>query len=1085
MKKLLIVTILALVSVIGVKNANAQVVSLAEADTLVAQAERMASKGSVANSMPMLKRAKLAYESMNRTNSAEYGRCLHQLSYGYFMLDSLQLGLQYAQQAAEVRKQALGDTHEDYLMTMNNIGTYYFLTQNFRQSEKVYREILSCCMKRDRVPLKYSFFSTNAAWVMLKQGKSTEAKQVLDSTIMLVRRDYADSAKVMGDAAHDCANVVLAFDDYCQATVYMETALQVYEKFSEGYEQMLEKLGIIYLSREMCYDIDKAMRISNLTNEHNEYELKKPCENISCQTKRAEYYASIDKLDEAKSTYTKALKTKGSLQEQRDLKISFARFQSNQKMHQDAALYYRLAAADEKQLNGETKLYASSLYMAGLLYNISQKTTDAVQALRTSSAVYAKLGGDENLQKSYKCLQSVGAAYSIARNFDSAMVYYIQAMNGMSRWSQSEGYASALSDVAKTECNMGYFDSSLAHYRIALQIYENLQMRNEYTQTLQMIQYTLTKAGRGEESEQMNEAVNSNIIKQTEAILAEELASLPMYRSVWGEDGYQYAQTLGSIAEMEYNLGKYKEGTKHYSLFVPSIRASFEQMFTVMNASERAALWNEAKNSLSQLTTNIYDFPETDTLPDPEMCRLAYDAALLSKGILLNSSIEFMRILEDNGNKKAIELYQRIERNTEEMLTLQTSAVGNDADSQLLGMIREKKEETAQLEQRLRNECPELDDYTKYLSYTWKDVQHALGKKDIAIELVDVGEGVSYDHYIVALVVTNDCDAPMAIPLCKRLMLQKWFRMSSGRIFDQNDKGMDFWAPLLPLFEGKEHIYFSPEAEIHQLAVEYLKVDGVSLFDKYPLYRVSSTKELCKAPRKHKNQKMALFGDIAYQAEATDKRGSRIEESTDTKNLGRLDNTKTEIENIAGIYKKKARIDAYSQDRATELAFRRLSGKGVTMLHVASHGLYVAPNRATEQEAMRGSLLAFCGYNIMGTDSTNDGRVTAEDVSKMNLRDCEMVVLSACKTGLGEKGSDGIFGLQRGFKNAGVGTIVMSLRNVHDEATAQLMTAFYRELAAGSSKREALKKAMSEIRSIDKYKKAEYWASFILLDALD
>lgn len=1085
MRKLLIFTMLTMVGVIGEKNTNAQVVSLAEADTLVAQAERLASKGSVANSMPMLKRAKLAYESMNRTNSAEYGRCLHQLSYGYYMLDSLNLGLEYAMQAAEVRRQALGDTNSDYLMTMNNIGTYYFLTQNYRKSEQVYREILSCCTKREMVPLKYSFFSTNAARSMLKQGKTDEAKQVLDSTVFLVHRDFGDTGKVVGDAAHHCANVELAFDDYCLAAEYMEIALQAYEKFSEGYEQMLEKLGIIYLSREMCYDIDKAMRISNLTTEHNENELKKPCENIACLTKRAENYAAIDKLDEAKSTYLKALNAQGSLQEQRDLKTSYASFLSNQKMHQDAALYYKLAAIDEKQLNGESKLYAMSLYMAGLLYNISQKSEEAVECLKNSSAAYMNLGGDENLQKAYKSLQSVGTAYSIVRNFDSALVNYNRTMSGMSRWPQSEGYASALSDVAKTECNMGDFDSSLVHYRLALRIYENLQMRNEYTQTLQMIQYTLTKAGRSEESEQMNEAVSSNIVKQTEAILAEELASLPMYRSVWGEDGYQYAQALGSIAEMEYNLGKYQDGTAHYSQYIPAIRASFGNMFAVMNATERDAVWNATRNEITQLITNVFDYPETDSLPDPEMCRLSYDAALLSKGILLNSSIEFRKVLEESVDEKALELYGQIERNTEVVLALQTSVGGNNTDSQLLSRIREKKEENAKLEQQLRVRCPELDGYTRYLSYTWRDVQKALGNDDLAIEMVDVGEGVSYDHYIVALVVTKDCNAPIAIPLCKRLMLQKWLRMSSGRVFDQDNKGMEFWAALLPLFEGKKHIYFSPEAEIHQLAVEYLKVDGVPLFDKYPLYRVSSTKELCKTPQKHKNQMMAIFGDIAYQAEAADKRGSRNEEAADTKNLGKLDNTKAEIENISKIFKKKVRIDSYSQDKASELAFRRLSGTGVTMLHIASHGLYIAPKRATEQEAMRGSLLAFCGYNLMGTDLTNDGRVTAEDVSKMNLRDCEMVVLSACKTGLGEKGSDGIFGLQRGFKNAGVGTIVMSLRNVHDEATAQLMTAFYRELATGSTKRDALKKAMSEIRSIDKYKKAEYWASFILLDALN
>ncbi len=1079
MKKYLYVTILSAFCAFTPAIMKAQSHSLAEADTLVSHAERLANQGRVTDAMTLLGKARSIYETRNHTLTAEFGKCLHQMSYCYFMLDSLQLGFMYAQQAAEIRRETLGDTHDDYLMTMNNIGTYYFMTDDLGRAEIVYQEILSKCMARTQIPKRYSFYSTNAARVLLKQGKKNRAEQVLDSTILLARRDFGEKGKDFGDAALDCANAELAFGDYCKSASYMELALSAYEKFSDDYEKTLEKLGIIYVSREMCYNREKAIWISNLTAEHNEHKLTKPCSDLTCLTKRAEYHASVDKIEEAKNVYAQALNTKGTLQEQRDFKISYARFLSNQKMHADAALYYKLAAEDEKQLNGETKLYASSLYLAGLKYNISQKQSEAIDCLTRSALAYTHLGGKENLQKAYASLQSVGTTYSIGRHFEEAIDYYKRAMNGLKQWPQSEEYASALSDVAKTECNLGLFDSSLAHYHEALQIYDNLQMTNLKTRTLQMIQYTLTKAGREAEADQMNDIVNNSIVEQTEIILKEETDNLTMYKSVWGEDGFQYAQALGAIAEMEYNLGKYRDGTLHYSQYIPSIRSAFQQVFAVANADERDAIWSSVKNDLAQLITNIYDYPETDSFPNPEMCRLGYDAALLSKGILLNSSIEFMRVLEENGNKKAMEIYKQIEHNTAEILSMQTSAMGAGIDNSLLSKIREKKEQNAQLEIKLRNLCPELNSYTQYLLYTWHDVQKALGPKDMAIELVDVGEGVSYDHYIVALVLTKDADAPLAIPLCKRLILQRWLRTSSARVFDQDNKGEEFWASLIQLFEGKEHIYFSPEAEIHQIAVEYLKIGGVPVFEKYPLYRVSSTKEICKTSHKSKKQKMALFGDIeyAYGVEVASTRGD---------NLGELPNTKDEIENIASMYKKKkVAIDTYSKVSASETAFRKLSGKGVTMLHIASHGIYNAPKRASEQEAMRGSLLAFCGYNVVGADTLNDGKISAEDVAHMNLRDCNLVVLSACKTGLGEKGSDGIFGLQRGFKNAGVGTIVMSLRNVHDEATAQLMTIFYRELAAGRSKREALKKAMEEIRSIDKYKKAEYWASFIMLDGLD
>ena len=94
-----------------------------------------------------------------------------------------------------------------------------------------------------------------------------------------------------------------------------------------------------------------------------------------------------------------------------------------------------------------------------------------------------------------------------------------------------------------------------------------------------------------------------------------------------------------------------------------------------------------------------------------------------------------------------------------------------------------------------------------------------------------------------------------------------------------------------------------------------------------------------------------------------------------------------------------------------------------------------------------------------------------------------MAVLSACETGLGGLGADGVFGLQRGFKNAGVHTLLMSLKSVYDESTALLMVEFYKGLANGLSKREALVEAQKMLRSQEKYNKGEYWAPFILLDA--
>ena len=97
------------------------------------------------------------------------------------------------------------------------------------------------------------------------------------------------------------------------------------------------------------------------------------------------------------------------------------------------------------------------------------------------------------------------------------------------------------------------------------------------------------------------------------------------------------------------------------------------------------------------------------------------------------------------------------------------------------------------------------------------------------------------------------------------------------------------------------------------------------------------------------------------------------------------------------------------------------------------------------------------------------------------------VVLSACQTALGQIASDGIYGLQRGFKKAGANTILMSLDKVDDEATKILMVEFYKNLMEGKTKHQSLKDAQKYLRQINngKYDKPEYWASFIMLDGLN
>ena len=138
--------------------------------------------------------------------------------------------------------------------------------------------------------------------------------------------------------------------------------------------------------------------------------------------------------------------------------------------------------------------------------------------------------------------------------------------------------------------------------------------------------------------------------------------------------------------------------------------------------------------------------------------------------------------------------------------------------------------------------------------------------------------------------------------------------------------------------------------------------------------------------------------------------------------------------------------------------------------------------------------LLFAGANISlkGDDipvNVDDGILTGMEISRLDLRGLDLVVLSACDTGKGDiKQGEGVFGLQRGFKKAGVQTILMSLWKVSDISTEMLMTDFYQNICKGKSKRESLRLAQQKVRNHKDsegyriFQDPHYWAGFVILD---
>ena len=448
-------------------------------------------------------------------------------------------------------------------------------------------------------------------------------------------------------------------------------------------------------------------------------------------------------------------------------------------------------------------------------------------------------------------------------------------------------------------------------------------------------------------------------------------------------------------------------------------------------------------------------------------------------------------------------------------------------------------------------------DFTRNMEIKWQDVQLKLDSSDIGIEFVSFPLGEDSTMY-VAYILKKNLELPIIVPLFEEKQL-----ITDNRLYNTTTLSKLVWEPLAEYLNDMKNIYFAPSGELYNIGIENLphwSGDG-QMSDKWHMYRLSSTRQLALIKDKGSLKQASVYGGVKYDTDEemliADSRKYRSQErSFATESFAIADSlsmragaaylpaTKIEAEDIdKTLGQKKIMTKLLIDTLATEGAFKNLSGKKMNLLHIATHGFYWTENEAkyrgnlsflllnniqskyAEDKALTrsGLLLAGANYTLMGKklpEGVDDGILTAKEIAQLDLRGLDLVVLSACQTGLGEIKGDGVFGLQRGFKKAGANSLLMSLWKVDDEATRLLMTQFYKNLTSGMSKYESLKQAQKYVREYEvevevksdvrpsvsahakeqaqqnaskektlkkvrKYEDPYYWAAFILLDAIN
>lgn len=479
---------------------------------------------------------------------------------------------------------------------------------------------------------------------------------------------------------------------------------------------------------------------------------------------------------------------------------------------------------------------------------------------------------------------------------------------------------------------------------------------------------------------------------------------------------------------------------------------------------------------------------------NPEVNKTAYDAALISKGLLLQSELDFINRIYRSEDNALIEKYEQWVNASE-----QGSA---DADKMEREILRT-------LDSKFQSDIFKIG---------WHEVKQSLRDNEYAVEFRGTSDYGQVQY--VALIISKDSEAPTMIPLFTCCELTDLY---VNEKCDYYGLSRLLWQKLNVIPEGAT-IYFSPEMQLHSLPLENIpdyEDRNRLISDRWHLYRLSSTRELAKTRQASPRRGVEIYGGFEYSMDKSELLSDFEANKTAYRSSDQFAiDTRGSVSTVRDLPGAKREVAAISQligdaginlhsvtgSQGTEARFKATAGRKGNVMHISTHGFYFNPeadrygrmaqilglNSESDNSydmALNTSGLMMAGVNESITGRVKgmeceDGILTAKEISMLNLDNIELAVLSACETGIGTISGDGVFGLQRGFKLAGVKTIMMSLWKVDDNATEKLMTEFYKNWLETEDSASALKTAQECVRSFPEWEDPEYWSGFILLDGI-
>ncbi|MCE7925701.1 MAG: CHAT domain-containing protein [Haliscomenobacteraceae bacterium CHB4] len=975
--------------------------------------------------------------------------------------------------------EAFGKEHELYATCLLKSGNTYCLMNRYDSAEPLYLKALTI---REKL-----------------LGKESLA--------------YSESLQSMGDLYYQMGRYKMCESFYTEDLLIREKLLG---KESFGYAESLNNLGVVYWYMNLYEKAEplllEALFIKSRLFGKDNSDYVGGLVNLGLLYKSMGNYEKSElMLLEGKEIFETKLNN-GKYQFYYNCLTALAALYYKMANYEKAEILYYKAKSINEQFIRKQDNNALSLYNIGLIYKKLGDYKKSETLLLESASIREKIFGKEHPRYA-ESLALLGTLYLDQGDYEKSTFFILESINIKTKTlgKANVGYAGSLINLGVLYDKMGLYEKSEMLYLEAKDIFES---KLENTKDAFYINCIGAMASRSLKLHNYTEA-------ETLLVKAKLLLN-----DIIGKENSDYKHALMELATL-YWLTNELEKAKMQYIDAINIEKSLCQKNSYYLSEREMSLYN---NQFIKSWEYFFSFAQIKT----EIYAECYDNLLFHKGFLLNSSLHFKKMT--NASSPNVERYYLLKSYHRRLATQYAQPI-SDRDSALIADLEQKANT---LEKELVRTVAGFGEALRQV--TWQEVQQQLRPGEAAIEFVHyhfytphVTDSVMY----AALVLRHGDTTPHFIPLFEERQIAALLKGASGgndrRINEcYGSRGHELfaliWKPLEGLLNNTHTVYCSPSGLLHRLNLGAIPAPGQQTFgERRRVITLGSTRQLVPAANYQAPVNAALsaavFGGIRYEMDTTampvpqktDIAGTRgltemrsfyADSTSRGGNWKYLPGTRAEALDISKLLQNaQYAVQLDTGYRATEETFRHL-GKGQNaprILHIATHGyFYPDPKepansrpslfdgenmvfKKSDNPMMRsGLILAGANQAWMtgkGPENREDGILTAYEISHLDLSGTELVVLSACETGLGDiEGNEGVYGLQRAFRIAGAKYLLMSLWRVDDNSTREFMTKFYRLwLENKKSIPDAFRAAQAYMKK--KYPDEPYhWAGFVLLE---